>query len=102
MVVSARKRIKNLEGDKLTSIRAPHGRNPAAPEEPANAGFSRSGPIPRIALNQQEACIALGCSDEFFVAHIRPCLRVFRRGRKRLFLVRELERALDEASERAV
>jgi hypothetical protein len=59
-------------------------------------------PVPRIALTQGEACAALGCSDEFFVEHVRPSLRVFRRGRKRLFLVSELHRALDEASERAL
>jgi len=56
-------------------------------------------PVPRIALTQREACAALGCSDEFFVEHIRPQLRVLRRGRKRLFLISELERALDELSE---
>ncbi|MGH2869438.1 MAG: hypothetical protein ACRDNK_17980 [Solirubrobacteraceae bacterium] len=53
-------------------------------------------PIPRIALTQQEACASLGCSEEFFVEHIRPCLRVVRRGRKRLFPVAELRRAVDE------
>jgi hypothetical protein len=44
-------------------------------------------PVPRIALTQQEACASLGCSEEFFVEHVRPYLRVVRRGRKRLFPV---------------
>ena len=56
-------------------------------------------PVPRIALTQQEACASLGCSEEFFVEHIRPHLRVSRRGRKRLFPVAELRRAVDEMAE---
>jgi len=53
-------------------------------------------PVPRIAPTQQEACASLGCSEEFFVEHVRPHLRVVRRGRKRLFPVAELRRAVDE------
>ena len=56
-------------------------------------------PVPRIALTQQEACASLGCSEEFFVEHLRPHLRVVRRGRKRLFPVEELRRAVDEMAE---
>jgi excisionase family DNA binding protein len=56
-------------------------------------------PVPRIALTQQEACAALGCSEEFFVEHVRPRMRVVRRGRKRLFPVDELRRAVDEMAE---
>lgn len=52
-------------------------------------------PVPRIALTQQEACAALGCSEEFFVEHVRPHLRVVRRGRKRLFPVDELRRVVE-------
>jgi hypothetical protein len=29
-------------------------------------------PVPRIALTQQEACASLGCSEEYFVEHVRP------------------------------
>jgi hypothetical protein len=56
-------------------------------------------PVPRLALTQQEACASLGCSEEFFVEHVRPYLRVVRRGRKRLFPVAELRRAVDEMAE---
>jgi excisionase family DNA binding protein len=56
-------------------------------------------PVPRIALTQQEACASLGCSEDFFVEHIRPNLRVVRRGRKRLFPVDELRRAVDQMAE---
>lgn len=53
-------------------------------------------PVPRIALRQQEASASLGRSQEFFVEHVRPYLRVVRRGRKRLFTVAELRCAVDE------
>jgi len=33
-------------------------------------------PVPRIALTQQEACASLGCSEELFVEHVRPHVRV--------------------------
>lgn len=56
-------------------------------------------PVPRIALTQQEACASPGCSEEFFVGHLRPHLRVVRRGRKRPFPVAELRRAVDEMAE---
>jgi hypothetical protein len=59
-------------------------------------------PVPRIALTQQEACASLGCSEEFFVEHVRPHLRVVRRGRKRLFPVAELRRAVDEMAENVI
>lgn len=42
-------------------------------------------PIPRLALTQTEACAALGCSEEFFVEHIRPHVRAVRGGRKRIY-----------------
>jgi hypothetical protein len=59
-------------------------------------------PVPRIALTQQEACASLGCSEEFFVEHVRPHLRVVRRGRKRLFPVDELRRVVDMLAEKAI
>jgi len=66
-------------------------------EHGASAWFV--APVPRIALTQQEACAALGCSEEFFVEHVRPNLRVVRRGRKRLFPVDELRRAVEAMAE---
>lgn len=76
-----------------------HQRLLSQPSEPAPAALTLVAPVPRIALKQQEACAALGCSDEFFVEHIRPHMRVIRRGRKRLFPVDELRRAVDEMAE---
>ena len=66
------------------------------------SGSALLAPIPRIALTQQEACASLGCSEEFFVEHIRPHLRVVRRGRKRLFPVDELRSVVAELAEAAV
>jgi hypothetical protein len=60
------------------------------------AAVTSVGPVPRIALAQQEPCASLDCSEEFFVEHVRPYLRVVRRGRKRLFRVAELRWAVDE------
>jgi excisionase family DNA binding protein len=70
--------------------------------ESRSAGTWLVAPVPRIALTQQEACAALGCSEEFFVEHVRPHIRVVRRGRKRLFPVDELRRAVDEMAEGTV
>ena len=66
----------------------------------ARGGITTVEPVPRIALTQQEACASLGCSEEFFVEHVRPYLRVVRRGRKRLFPVAELRPAVDEMAGR--
>lgn len=75
----------------------------AAPDQPPREDRQRSAwlvaPVPRIALTQQEACAALGCSEEFFVEHVRPHMRVVRRGRKRLFPVDELRRAVEAMAE---
>lgn len=77
----------------------PARHRPLGPREQDALPSAAVEPVPRIALTQQEACASLGCSEEFFVEHIRPRLRVVRRGRKRLFPVAELRRALDEMAE---
>ncbi len=56
-------------------------------------------PSASVVTDVREACASLGCSEEFFVEHLRPHLRVVRRGRKRLFPVAELRRAVDEMAE---
>jgi hypothetical protein len=71
----------------------------AAAPDSDRAAVTTVEPVPRIALTQQEACASLGCSEEFFVEHVRPYIRVVRRGRKRLFPVAELRRAVDEMAE---
>jgi len=49
----------------------------------------------RLSLRPAEAAEALGCSLDFFEEHVRPEIRVVRRGRLVLIPVRELERFLD-------
>ncbi|MEJ7567776.1 MAG: hypothetical protein WKF41_05880 [Gaiellaceae bacterium] len=51
---------------------------------------------PRLTLSPQEAADALGVSRDYFDAHVKPELRVIRRGRLVLVPVRELERWVDE------
>jgi hypothetical protein len=64
-----------------------------------SAGSTSAARIPRLALSQEEAAAALGVSVDFFAEHIRPELRVVRRGRKRIYPLPELQRWLDvEAS----
>jgi excisionase family DNA binding protein len=57
-------------------------------------------PIPRVALTIPEAAAALGVGPDFFDAHVRPELRVIRRGSKRLIPVAELERWCEQNAER--
>jgi Helix-turn-helix domain len=47
--------------------------------------------LPRLALSLAEAAAVLGVSDDFFSEHIAGELRCVRRGRKKLYAVRELE-----------
>jgi excisionase family DNA binding protein len=51
--------------------------------------------VARLALTPAEAASALGVSLDFFDSHVRPELRVVRRGRKRLIAAKELERWLE-------
>ena len=68
----------------------------AAASDSDRAAVTTVEPVPRIALTQQEACVSLGCGEEFFAEHVRPYLWVVRQGRKRLFPVAELRRAVRE------
>ena len=60
----------------------------------------RVEPIPRLALGAEEAAKALGVSRDFLDEHIAPELRAVRRGRRKLYPVRELERWLAENASR--
>ena len=53
---------------------------------------------PRLAYSRAESATALGVSVDFFDEHIAPEVRVVRRGRRRIYPVRELERWLDLAA----
>ena len=56
-------------------------------------------PAPRLALNVEEACAALGVSWDFWHDHIAPEVRIVRRGRRKLVAASELQRWLDRNSE---
>jgi excisionase family DNA binding protein len=56
----------------------------------------------RLALSPDEAACALSMSRDFFDEHVKPELRVVRRGRKVLISVRELERWLEASSARTL
>jgi excisionase family DNA binding protein len=58
--------------------------------------------VARVTLTPIEAAAALGVSRDFFDEHVRPELRVVRRGRLVLIPVRELERWADGAAARAL
>lgn len=50
--------------------------------------------IPRLAYSPDEAAVALGCSRDFFDEHVKPELRLVRRGRRVFVAIAELERWL--------
>jgi excisionase family DNA binding protein len=50
----------------------------------------------RLTLSPNEAATVVGCSRDFFDQHVKPELRVVRRGRLVLVPVRELQRWVDE------
>lgn len=55
--------------------------------------------ISRFALTPAEAAASIGVGEDFFTAHVRPELRVVRRGRKVLVATTELERWLEQSAE---
>lgn len=59
---------------------------------------TRDGALPRLALSPDEAAAALGVSRDYFDEHVKPELRLVRRGRRVLVSVRELERWLDKSA----
>jgi hypothetical protein len=62
-----------------------------------------SGTVPRIALRcPSEAAAALGVSDEFFDEHVRPELRLIRKGRYTFVSVTELSRWAEDNSARTL
>ena len=54
--------------------------------------------VPRLALTPDEAARSIGTSRDYFDQHVKPELRLVRRGRKVLVPIRELERWLERAA----
>ena len=61
-----------------------------------------TGPIPRLALDRNEAAAALGMSLDSFERHVQPTVRMVRLGRMRLVPISELERWLGDHAERTI
>ncbi|MGA9635493.1 MAG: hypothetical protein WBQ41_09705 [Solirubrobacterales bacterium] len=59
-------------------------------------------PIPRLALTVPEAAASIGVGVDFFDEHVRPELKVIRRGSKRLIPVAELQRWCEENAEQVL
>ena len=57
----------------------------------------RAREVPRLAFSPAEAAAALGCSRDFFDEHVRPELRLIRRGRRVFVAIAELERWLERS-----
>ncbi len=57
-------------------------------------------PIPRIALDREEAAASLGMSVDSFERYVQPHIRVIRRGKLRLVPVSELDTWADANAER--
>lgn len=53
-----------------------------------------AAPTVRLALSPDEAAAALGVSRDYFDDHVKPELRVVRRGRRVMVPVKEIERWL--------
>jgi hypothetical protein len=59
-----------------------------------SAPIARPGP-PRLALNVQESCAALGISADTFTANVLPAIHTVKLGRRILIPVNELQAWLD-------
>lgn len=77
---------------------AAKGPAPAAPRPTQ----TRRAPVARLAFGMEDAAEAIGVSADFFAEHIKPDLRITRRGRRQLVTVRELERWLEETAARVM
>lgn len=58
--------------------------------------------VVRLALGLDEAAEALGVSRDYFDEHVRPEVRIVRRGRRVFVAVKELERWLDRSATAAL
>jgi excisionase family DNA binding protein len=57
--------------------------------------------LPRLSIGPREAAEMLGVSRDFFDEHVKPELRIIRRGRKMILIpVAELQRWVEESAAR--
>ena len=67
----------------------------------SEAGKSSKPPVAapdKLAVGLGEAAALLSASDDHFREHIKPELRIVRRGKRQFVAIRELERWLSESS----
>jgi excisionase family DNA binding protein len=55
--------------------------------------------VTKLLLSRTEAAEALNVSEDYFDEHVRPEIRVVRRGRRVLVPVREIEKWIDRNAE---
>ena len=60
--------------------------------------MSTAAPLPRLAFRVGEAAQVIGVSEDFFAEHIARELRCVRRGKLKLYPLRELERWLEKSA----
>jgi excisionase family DNA binding protein len=71
------------------------------PTTPAAPTIDRRPTLPRPSVSPGEAAQMLGVSRDFFDEHIKPELRIVRRGSKTILIpVAELQRWLDKSATR--
>jgi excisionase family DNA binding protein len=80
----------------MTETGAPHS------GQPTRTRVTAAAPVRRVTLTPIEAAAALGVSRDFFDEHVKPELRLIRRGRLVLVPVGELERWANASAERTL
>ncbi len=89
-------------------MKHPSGQLSLQPFETGGGGRQRTKPqrtslrtMPRLAIGPADAAEMLGVSRDFFDEHIKPELRIIRRGSKTILIpIAELERWLDKSATR--
>jgi hypothetical protein len=72
-----------------------------AGRQQTNRRTTRRSSLPRLSISPGEAAEMLGVSRDFFDEHIKPELRIVRRGSKTILIpIIELERWLDKSAAR--
>jgi hypothetical protein len=101
----ARRRRAGLPDGDLRRLRrdTERGSGPVAvPGVSARPRVVREPPLPRLSVSPGEAAEMLGVSRDFFDEHIKPELRVVRRGSKLILIpVLELVRWLEKSAARS-
>jgi excisionase family DNA binding protein len=103
-VDSVRLRRRPRETERDVDRRRPDAERGSSPVAPAGISARptvvRARALPRLSVSPGEAARMLGVSRDFFDEHLKPELRVVRRGKLILIPVAELERWFDKSATR--